>query len=442
MLSRELRRKFEDTIELGFPPIIPRECHVHTVPSTVSTIIGARRAGKSCRSFQVANDFIESGKLSNHRHVCHVDFDNPILSTMESSTLQEIQKTFLSINPEFDLKTPIMFILDEIHKIDGWEEYVIDLSRNPNWTVVVTGSSSRLLKDEISTELRGKAVTSVVYPLSFSEYLSFERFEGPRNSTHGIASIRRYFDLYLKWGGYPALVGLESHNKEAVLREYFDTMILKDIIQRNNVSKPRQCIQLYNFLLSNIARPHTLKSAYTYLKESGYKTSRDSISDYISWAEDAWLLSVVPLFSDSHKEQERNYKKLYAIDWGLAVRNSTVWDGSFSRALENLVYLHLRRIYSRVGYYLTRTGRQEVDFIATDKTGNPVLAVQVSTDLSNRDTLTRELEPLFKVAKFFDLKECLIISKNEEKSFSQDGYTVQIMPAWKWLLAAQMDSIR
>jgi predicted AAA+ superfamily ATPase len=434
MISDELARKFQDFREIGIPELAIREGLVHIVPAMVSSIIGARRSGKSYRAFQVAQELIKDKKLSSQKQVCHVDFDNPILSGMNSSQLMLIQEVFLKLNPDFNLKTPLLFILDEIHKVHGWEEYVIDLSRNPNWKVIVTGSSSRMIKDEISTELRGKAVSSVVYPLSFKEFLSFKKFNGSKDSTHGKATVNRYMDEYLKWGAYPGLVELSPQTKETVLREYYDTMILKDIIQRHNVSKPKQCIQLYNYLLSNISRPHTLTSAYTYLKSSGYKTSRDSIGDYIAWAEDAWLLFRVPIFSDSHKEQERNYKKIYAIDWGLAVRNSAVWDGSFTRALENIVYLELRRKFARVCYYLTRTHRQEIDFLVADTTGKPVLAVQVSMYLNNPKTLEREITPLLAAAKYFGIKDCLILTLDEPQSLSREGHTIRIIPISKWLL--------
>ncbi|MCK5509530.1 MAG: ATP-binding protein [Desulfobacterales bacterium] len=142
------------------------------------------------------------------------------------------------------------------------------------------------------------------------------------------------------------------------LREYFDTMILKDIIQRYNVSKPKQCIHLYNYLMSNIGKAHTLQSSYRYLKQVGFKSSRDTIREYINWAKDSWLLFTVPIFSDSLKDQERNYKKVYAIDWALANKNSLIRDSSYFGALENMVFVHMYQKWPRVHYYLTRNRRQ------------------------------------------------------------------------------------
>lgn len=434
MIEQELQRKIEDFRELGLPTYITRSIELHLVDRMVSTVIGARRSGKSFRVIQAADELIKQGFITSLRQVCLVDFDNPILSAMTPKDLALIQDTFFKITPELSLKTPAIFVFDEIHRIPGWEDYVIDLSRNPHWKVIVTGSSSRLLKDDISTALRGKAISSTVYPLSFAEYLRFTGGDEQPASTRGQAGIRARFEDYLKWGGYPAMPGAPARSREVLLREYFDTMIMKDILQRFDVGKPQQCMQLYSYLLANIGRPYTLKSAYDFLKQGGHATSRDAVRDYVAWAEDAWLLFSVPIHSQSRKEQERNYRKLYAIDWAMAVRNSLVWDGSYSHALENMIYLHLRRNTPRVRFYLTRNKRQEVDFLVSDDAGRPTMAVQVCQDVSLPDTLKRELEPLVSTARYFGIKENLIITLGQERRIEQDGITVHVLPAWKWLL--------
>lgn len=434
MLEQEIQRKIEDFREVGLPHYIPRDGIVHLVKNTISTIIGARRAGKSYRALQAADEAIAKGVIASPRQICLLDFDNPILSAMKAEEIQTVPSVFLKISPEFDQRTTILFIFDEIHKVAGWEEAVIDLSRNPNWKVIVTGSSSKLLRDEVATALRGKAVSSLVYPLSFKEFLRFKGFEGSTSSTKGQAEVRRHFEEYLKWGGYPAIPQAEEHSKEAILREYLDTMILRDIIQRYNVGKPKACLQLCSYLLSNIARPATSQSLYRYLKESGFATSRGAVRDYLGWAKDSWLLFLVDIFSHSHREQERNHKKVYCIDWGLACHNSQIWDGSFSRAFENMIFLHLLRSGARVHFSLTKNKRQEVDFIALDKGGRPVLALQACMDIGRQETLDREMGPLVATAKYLGTKENFLITLHQERTFREGGVTVAAIPAWKWMM--------
>ncbi len=434
MIEQEIERKLRDFRELGIPPLVPRECPIHTADRMVSTIVGARRAGKSFRAMQVAKELLEQGILPGLNHVCALDFDNPILGSMRCTDLTRIQDVFLKINDGFDLKTPLLFILDEIHKIEGWEQYVIDLSANANWRVTVTGSSSRMLRDDIATELRGKALSSTVFPLSFREMLSFKGMTDHPASTKGRAETQRHFEDYLHWGGFPAVVNADERTREPLLRQYFDTMILKDIIQRFNVSKPRQCAHLYNYLLSNIGKAYTLQSAYNFVKAGGFTTSRDSIRDYVHWAEDSWFLFPVSVYSDSLKEQERNYRKMYCVDWALANRNSSSWDGSYSRALENMVFIALRRTRPRVHYYLTRKKRREVDFITTDAHGRPEEAIQVCWSLDDERTVNRETQALASTARYFGTRENLILTLTEERVLDVDGISIHVMPAWKWML--------
>lgn len=300
--------------------------------------------------------------------------------------------------------------------------------------MLVTGSSSRLLKRDIATELRGKSLSNYLYPLSFSEFLQFHHFNHEHDSTVGIAEMARYFHEYLVWGAYPALVFQNEYAKELLLREYFDTMILRDVIQRYNVNNPGSCTQLYHYLLSRIGRPVTILAAHRFLHEAGYEASRVTVRDYFEWAVDSWLLFSLSIYSDSLRDQVRNYKKIYAIDWALALKNCRSWDGSYSRAFENCVFLHLQRRFQRIHYYLTRESRQEVDFIMFDNNGKPVAAVQACMDVSTPETLKREIEPLIKTCVFFGLKEAQIITQQlQEEVIKDNGITIRVVPVWRWM---------
>lgn len=433
MSREEIVRKIEDFRELGILPHISRKEPLLMKELMVSTVIGARRSGKSFRVMQAARELIAGKVIASIRHICHLDFDNPVLATMTAVDLMAIPSIFLSVTPDANLKTPLLFIFDELHVINGWELFVVELSRNPHWKVIVTGSSSRLLHKEIATELRGKALPSVQYPLSFSEFLDFKGI--PRKfSTVGTAAIRRAFDEFLQWGSYPAIPQTAEHLRAPLLREYFDTMVLRDIIQRYNISKPRQCIELFHYLLSTIGKPFTTVSAHNFLKTTGAAIGREAVTEWIHHAQDSWLYFAIPFFSDSLKTQELHYKKLYAIDWALAHCNSRIWDGSLSRSLENAVYIHLARSFPRVNYYSTRSKHQEVDFIVTNQQGTPVKMVQVCLDISDPDTLKREMAPLVESAAYFKTRDNLILTLDQENRIEHNGITIRVVPAWKWFL--------
>lgn len=434
MFVDEIERKIYDFRFIGLPQYVRRTTKVHLADRMVSTILGSRRSGKSFRLLQVADEFLSKKKIQSINNICYLDFDNPVLLQLKVSSLSLIQTTFLKITPSVGLQSPCLFLFDEIHNIPGWEEYLIDLSRNSAWKVIVTGSSAKMLRNDIASSLRGKAISTELYPLSFKEFLSFNNFNHPINSTKGKAELNRLFDEYMKWGSFPAMLSTEQFSRETLLREYFDTMLLKDILQRYNVSKPDQCIRLYRYLISQMSRPVTLTSSYNFLKSANYMTSRDSVREYINHAIDSLLMFEAPILSSSVKEIERNPRKMYIIDWALAYANSQAWDGFNSQGFENMIFIHLKRKWSRVNYFLTKNSREEVDFIASGDDGKHDIAIQACISVSNPETLKRELNPLVAAANYLGIKECYIITKNEERDINEKSVHVKVRPAWKWLL--------
>ena len=253
-------------------------------------------------------------------------------------------------------------------------------------------------------------------------------------STKGIADILRAFDEYLEFGSFPAIPVVNKLTKEFLLREYFNTMLLKDIIQRHSVSTPNQCISLYKYLISCISKPVTIESCYKHIKTSGLTTSKDYIKDYIKYAMDTYFLFNIDIFSDSLKQKEINPKKSYCIDWGLVHYNSPVWDGHKTRALENLIFIHLRQKYSDINYYLTKTEREEINFVVSSKRQVPEMLIQVSMDVSDTTTFNRELNPLIKSAKYFNCKNNFVITYNQENQLSEQNVEINFIPAYKFLL--------
>ena len=432
MSITEIERVLSDFWELGFIPSKPRDGEILVAHQMISVVAGVRRGGKSTRVLQYAEELINKGKLPSIKHVIWIDFDNPILAMLKAAELQLIEQAVQRLNPSFEINTPLLFIFDEIHKIEGWENYVIQLSRNPNRQVVVTGSSSKLLKDDIATELRGKSITTTMYPLSFKEFLGFHEIS-IGSSTRAIADITRCFDQYLKWGAFPALHHIIDAFKPQLLREYFNTMMLRDIIQRYNISKPQQCTKLLGYYFSNMAKPHTLKASYEYIKSAGLPTSRDALRSYTEIAEDSYMLYSIPMFSKSLKEKERNYSKIYPIDWGLAQHTSPVWDGYLSRALETMVFIELKRKGFSVNYYLTRKDRKEIDFVVS-KHGQVIALIQVSMDISNLKTFEREIAPLLSAAKYFNPAKIYILQMADSRIIDAEGIQIEVVPVWKWLL--------
>jgi len=169
------------------------------------------------------------------------------------------------------------------------------------------------------------------------------------------------------------------------------------------------------------------------IKSTGLPTSRDALRSYTEIAEDSYMLYSIPLFSKSLKERERNYSKIYPVDWGLAQHTSPVWDGYLSRALETMVFIELKRRGYIVNYYLTRSDRKEIDFVVS-KHGKVIALIQVSMDISNRKTFDREIAPLLTAAKYLKSAKIYILQMGGSEIIEKEGIQIEIAPVWKWLL--------
>lgn len=430
---RELKRKIDDFRKLSKVDDNSRGIRISNTKSLVSILIGSRYIGKNSRAIQYAYELIKAQKIKSINHVCRINFDNPIFSSIKKEDLYSIQDIFLQKIDGADESSKLLFIFEEINKIPNWEEYILDISKNSNWQIIITGSSFKDLKINLNSALVDKVLYLEMYPLSFSEFLLIKNISITDNSTKGIAVRRNAFIEYLRWGGLPDVVEADESKKEKILHEYYNTMILKDIMVKHNISKPQQLMFLFDFLISNISKSYTIEKAYKQLKINNYSTSKDSIKDYIRMGQDSFFLFSVPVLSDSKKTIYRNYKKFYSIDWALANRNSSTWNGDYSFALENLVYLHLKRKYYRVKYYLTKTGHLEVDFACIGKNQKVMNLVQVSYNI-DVDSFKTDIKALFVSAKHFSLDKCYIVTADNEFIIEKNNIKIYIIPAWKWLI--------
>ena len=157
--------------------------------------------------------------------------------------------------------------------------------------------------------------------------------------------------------------------------------------------------------------------------------SVQSVINYISFFENAYLIFTVPRFSYSFKQQQINPKKAYSIDNGFSNNNSASFSKDHGKMLENLAFLELRRKYRSIFYFQEK---RECDFIIKEK-DTITQAIQVCFDF-NEETKERELEGLREAMKKFKLKEGLILTYNQEDKFNSDGFTIKVVPLWKWLL--------
>ena len=300
---------------------------------------------------------------------------------------------------------------DEIQVVDGWELY-INQKLQEGYQVVITGSNASLLSRELGTHLTGRHVDSVLYPFSYTEYCGIQ---GVEPSTHN-------FNDYLTTGGFPAYIRWQD---ERLLNELANDILYRDILVRYNIRDEKPIKNLLLFVIANIGNR---VSATRLVDAIGVKTG-NTVMDYLAYLENTYIIQLVSKFSYSYRAQLINPKKMYSIDTGLHSVLSPSASQDKGHKLENAVYSALKRQGYEVYYF--EEERKECDFVLCHH-NHPEAVVQVCLEL-NSDNEARELGGLKQAMSSFGFTEGLILTDHQEDEIHQDGHTVHIVPAWKWL---------
>ena len=387
----------------------------------ITIILGVRRSGKSTLMYQMINKLLE--KEVDPKQIIFINFDDKKLS---NDSLEDIYNSYRqNLNPE---KKAYVF-LDEIHKKNDWESWIrkkYDLKSNDKF--VLSGSCSYLLKKEYSTLLTGRNITFEVFPLSFDEYTLFKKIDlNKTNFSKGIileetkTKLIKYFKEYLQIGGFPEVFFKEESFKSKLLKQYFDDILYKDIIDRYNLNS-QKTRDLALFLITNFTSSISLRNL-----RNSLGISYDSIKDYLSYFKEAFLFFTLEHFSYSLKEQKTLPSKIYCIDNGLRNSVSFKFSKDEGKLAENLAFLKLRREEKDI-YYWKSEKHEEVDFIIKNA-NNTLTSINVTY---SDDINEREINALLKFKNNFKkTDEMMIITENMEKK--EKG--IKFIPLWKWLLS-------
>jgi len=417
------------------PRLTARDAPVRFVRGMSLAIVGARRCGKTYRTYQFVREHLATGgRIEN---ICRLQFHDHRLSGLVAADLSSVDEAYYALFPEKRGREEVFFIFDEIHRIEGWEDYVLHLLDEPTHRVLITGSTSRLLSGAIASGLRGKNMPLALYPFSFREFLRHYGVEPDTATSRGQAHLRKFLQRYLRQGGFPGLLDAEERIHRDILQAYWDTMVLRDIIEAHPDANVSIAVfsHFAHALLARTACPFTVRGVAGGLREAGLQFSAETIYDYLRFLEEAFMVFAVPIFSVSEKVRNRNYHKIYAIDWALADAIAPGEGVEASRQLENMVYLELRRRGWEVSYFRTRQG-WEIDFVAVRKVGKSThrMIVQVAFSIRSAEVRERELRGLSETARHLKADSTLVITLNEEEALDLEGTRVQVVPVWRWLV--------
>lgn len=385
--------------------------------SLIKLISGPRRAGKSVYALQ----------MLQNKPFAYLNFDDDLL--LKNFDENKIVQVLNEIYSGYDY-----LLLDEIQNLDGWELWISKLYRR-GWNLIITGSNAKLLSNELSTSLTGRFLQITILPFSFKEFVKYERknliISDITLSPTQIGNTLSSLNEYLIQGGFPEIINSQNISRH-YLSTLYDSVLLKDVLRRYKIRMPQQLYDLANYLLVNYSNSFT----YNNLKEAMNMSSVATVQKFVGYLSEPFLFLGLPRYSAKIKLIQKSAWKNYVIDNGFISAKSFELSSNMGRLLENLVFIELLRRNYRPGldsFYYQTSSNKEVDFLL--RKGNKIeCLIQVSYDISDPKTFKREISALIQASSEVDCENLKLITWNQEETVNTDGKTIEIIPAWKWLI--------
>jgi hypothetical protein len=393
----------------------------------VVSLIGPRRAGKTYALY----DFI-----LNKQRLADEDFLFLNFEELFPERAEEVRQA-IGMHQEIYNREPEFIFLDEVQALQGWERTVYTLHERKRYCVFVTGSSSRLLSREIATQLRGRALTVQVLPLSFREFLDFKGVHvGAPLSTRAENRLKAWLREYLADGGFPD-IAVSGVNRKLFFRDYLDIVVFRDVVERFRIRSPANIRLLMDHMLSSFAREFSIHRVYRELKSRGAGVSKKSLYAYAGALEEVMFCFFLRKFSPSLRKAALSTPKIYLNDPGLVNHAAP---GGFAEKLtwlmENAVFLELKRMegvgqIDGLWYWRDYQGR-EVDFVV--EAGGARELIQVTYARGMDDIRKRELDPVRRAAGELRCRRCTVLTWDCEGERRLGRVALRFVPLWRWLL--------
>lgn len=351
----------------------------------IKVMTGVRRSGKSMMLTMIQEHLLARGVKKEQ--LITMNFEELIFEPyLEYHALN----TYLEEQIR-QIKGKAYLFLDEIQEVQQFEKVINSLRATfgNQVDIYLTGSNAKMLSGELATLLGGRYIQFDIYPFKFSEYVQ------GRRSVGDMRGDQELFQGYLLEGGMPFLVfqNMQYRDRVNYLADVYNSIILKDIIERKNIRDPELLRRLLNYVLGNVGRTFSANSVVKYLKNEGLKVSPTTVLNYLSFAEAAYGIIPVRRYDIQGKKFLATQEKYYVVDHGLRQAVIGRNEEDIELILENIVLLELMAR----GYTVSvgKTNQYEVDFIAERKEASGIdrKYVQVSYLLASPETRTRELRP-------------------------------------------------
>ena len=344
----------------------------------IIALVGSRRVGKSF----VLKDFVQRHKDEPNVNIIFIDKEKKAFKDIKTKDDLDnwIEARFIPGKHNF-------ILIDEVQEIEHFEESICNWYSEDNTDVIITGSNSKMLSGELATLISGRHVEVRIHPLTYSEFLEF----------HNLPDSDESLMIYLTYGGLPGLrkVGLDSDEQVwAYLTSVFNTIMLKDIIERHDIRNIPFLNNLIAFYADTTGKLTSANSIAKYMKSQHENVSANLVLLYRGFYAEAYLLDIVPRYDIHGKKIFESNEKIYWDDLGLRnLKAEGGMDSYIEKVIENAIYKHLRFLGYEVKVGVLNAG--EVDFVCT-KPGKTVY-IQASYIIAEESTRKREFGPLEKI---------------------------------------------
>lgn len=366
--------------------MIIREAYISQIvplidKNLIKVLTGVRRSGKTVLLSQIQDYLLKNGRSESQ--IINISLESKKNKKFKDGDV--LYEYLISACEKLNAKAYIF--LDEIQVVSGWEEVVSSLLVDIDCDIYITGSNSKLLSGELATLIAGRYIQIHVYPFTLSEAKQMLEQNGKFKSDEVL------FQDYLKYGGLPMRFSLEEISLEAYLSDTYDAIVVKDIIQRNNIKDTNLLNIILAFLMDNIANPFSARSIVAALKQEGINTTVETVISYIDYIKKAMVVYSAQRYDIKGKKLLTTNEKYYTVDLGL--RNCVKASGEFdyNKLYENIVYLEL--LYRGYDVKVGKTDDYEIDFVAYK--GSDTLYVQVCYLLASVETVEREFGNLERI---------------------------------------------
>ena len=374
----------------------------------IKVITGIRRSGKS-KLLELFKEYIENNVKDYN--IIHINYND-----LEFENLKEYHKLNDYIEQRYKENMRNFILIDEVQMCEGFEKTINSLHSKEKYDIYITDSNAFLLSSDLATLFTGRTFEIEVYPFSFKEFIEYFEY----------SNIDEAFNRYLMEGGMSGSYLYNSIEKKYdYLNNIYNTLIIRDINERNNLKNEKLMNSINDFLMDNISNRTSLRNVANSLNNINVETNHKTVGNYIEYLCEAFAFYKIGRYDIKGKKYLSSDEKYYLSDHAFRYARLGTKSLDYGRAYENIVAIELLRrgyeVYTGVLY------NKEVDFIALKR--NEKIYIQVADNIEYEKTLEREVTPLLQIK---DAYPKVIIARTKHDDYQYEG--IQIYDIANWLL--------